>query len=482
MSENILSGKALIFMTARNCEMYAASSLASLARQTHDNLHVLYIDDCSDDATGDIAQQYLSDLFPDRHTYIRNATRYGKARNAWEHLGPRAKDAEFIAVLDGDDQLIDVEILERMAASYSAGEDIVWTNYVTDGGMVGGNSALDPHKNPRTQGWKTSHFFSFRAKLLDNVPESYFKNQAGEWFPAACDIALALPMLDQTRKYEFIPVNAYRYTSFNPYSHHNLDAASQGLNSTIQRQCAQEVFNKKPLPLLYKVADSRDSSAQNVAITGGANSAEAIWAHKAAELLVVACPMLLNAQAVIGEDSLSPMQIWSLYQSIMQKPGSNILHIGKPNSAIYLAAIASGMPEISLTCITSSSEQTRELEALLAGSGFLHVATIVESSMGTVTIGNKTGPFLNMAPLGGTDKFSIVLLDSREEENERDFVEVSLSSIAGLLEPTGFKFNILSRDKTAVSSAANAWSRMSSGLKFCLNGIGGTGLVVIGGR
>src|SRR5262249_29296297 len=156
MTEIAGDAKALIFMTARDCEMYVRPSLASLSRQTLDDVHVLFVDDCSQDDTGVIAKAILEDLFPRRHTFIRNEDRWGKARNVWEHLKPRADMAEFIAVLDGDDQLVIPSILEQMSQRYGAGSDVVWTNYVTDGGMIGSNAALDPNVSPRRQGWKTS--------------------------------------------------------------------------------------------------------------------------------------------------------------------------------------------------------------------------------------------------------------------------------------------------------------------------------------
>ncbi len=485
MSENTQSGKALIYMTARNCEMYAAASLASLARQTHDNLHVLYIDDASEDATGDIARRYLRELFPGKHSYIRNESQFGKARNVWEHLVPRAKDAEFIAVLDGDDQLVDFGILERMAQSYAAGRDVVWTNYITDSGAVGGNGPLNPNIPPRQQGWKTSHFFSFRASLLGNVPESYLKDSAGAWFPAACDIALAFPIIDQTREYEFIPVNAYRYTATNPYSHHNLDPTSQGLNSAVQQRCAQEILHKPPLPLVKGGRDAQ-AAAGSIETSSGAQLARfaepsAVWGEKAADLLVVACPTLLDAQAVVGRSSLTPMQVWTLWQFISSGRSNRILHVGAASSAVFLAALTAAAQGVTLTCLTSSSEQAERLSAKLAVSGFSGVVEIVEATSASVTVGSVTAPFADTKALSSEAKFDLVIVDVREEEAEGNCASVSLPAIAPLLEPAGFRLGVLTRERASAEFAVDGWRRLSSGLKFCLDGIGGTGLVVVGG-
>lgn len=247
------SPRALIYMTARNCEGYVGDSLRSLANQTHANLHVLFIDDASDDATGTIASGILAELFPASHTFIRNDRQWGKARNAHVHLRSHATDATFVGILDGDDQLIDPGILARIAGQYAQGTDVVWTNYMTDQGVPGHCGPLDPDRPPRDQAWKSSHFFTFRAELLANVDEGYFKDDDGEWFMSACDWAIAYPILDQTRRYRYIPKIAYRYTTGNPESHHNSDPASppsEGkYTSELQKRNAHQVLGKPALPL-----------------------------------------------------------------------------------------------------------------------------------------------------------------------------------------------------------------------------------------
>ncbi|QNN46714.1 glycosyltransferase [Thermomonas brevis] len=246
--------RALIYMTARNCERYVSDSLRSLASQTHDNLHVLFIDDASDDATGNIASGLLEELFPGRHSFIRNDSHWGKARNAHVHLRALASDATFVAILDGDDHLIVPDILARVAEQYALGTDVVWTNYVTDQNKVGHCGPLDPRRSPRHQGWKSSHLFTFRAELLANVGENYFKDESGAWFMSACDWAIAYPILDQTRRYHYIPESTYRYTTSNPHSHHNSDPDNPPqagkFTSALQKHNAKQVLNKSPLPCL----------------------------------------------------------------------------------------------------------------------------------------------------------------------------------------------------------------------------------------
>lgn len=240
--------RALVYMTGRDCERYVRAAIESLAFQTHEGIHVLFVDDASRDQTHEVARRLLAEHFDGRHTLVRNPQNWGKARNAHVHLRAALGEGDFVAVLDADDQLIVATALAQMAAEYAAGHDVVWTNYETDGGAVGGNGPLDPFRSPRGQGWKTSHFFSFRSALFASVPEDRFQDERGEWLTAACDFAIAFPLLDQTRRYKYLPIRAYRYTATNPASHHNRDAQSQGLNSRRQQDSAQRVLAKPPLP------------------------------------------------------------------------------------------------------------------------------------------------------------------------------------------------------------------------------------------
>ena len=58
------SVEALIFMTGRNCAQYAARAVQSIAKQTLKDVHVLFVDDMSDDETGNTAHQALEEHFP----------------------------------------------------------------------------------------------------------------------------------------------------------------------------------------------------------------------------------------------------------------------------------------------------------------------------------------------------------------------------------------------------------------------------------
>ena len=270
----------MIFITAFNCEKYIQECIVSVAEQSFQNISIILVDDCSTDQTYYVALQALECLFPKRFTIKRNDTRIGKAGNAFLHLN--GGEYVFCAILDGDDYLLDRNILKSFDEEYKRGYDVVWSNYrILDGrvgDLIGHSAALNPLQSPRTQGWKTSHFFSFRYKLFGLIPKFYFTDSDGNWLKSACDQAIAYPILDQTRRYRFINRVSYFYRTDNPNCHHN--KANPGmiglqLSSHQQRLNSKIVFSKPPLPLTFGLADANiplqdflDMEALSLAIRG----------------------------------------------------------------------------------------------------------------------------------------------------------------------------------------------------------------------
>ncbi len=330
--------RVLMFMTGRNCAPYVADAIQSVARQTHRDVHVLFVDDCSDDDTHAAAQAALERLMPGRFTLARNPERMGKAYNASTHLREAARAHDVVAVLDADDSLLDVTVLAQLAHAYRQGNDVVWTNYLTDHGRFGGNGPLDRNKSPRQQRWLTSHLFSFRAALLETVPEDYFQYPDGQWLDAACDLAIAYPILDQTRRYHYIPVHAYRYTESNPQSHHNQAEERQTLSSPKQRACAQIVLSKAPLP--RRDVEDKSASAPRGNPASSPVAAASPWETACAVHLAQEVPSLLRTVPAAELNTLDAMQLLAWQQHLSQVPGRQVLCIGSGAALEAMACLA----------------------------------------------------------------------------------------------------------------------------------------------
>jgi glycosyltransferase involved in cell wall biosynthesis len=255
---------ALVFIAAYNCEEFISRCLLSLERQSYKTFTILFVDDASNDYTSEIALNILNTHFDGRFRDIRRHCNVGKCANAFEYI-PR-EDSDFVIVLDGDDYLIDDNIIEEFALFYAGGSDVVWSNYCYKDGNVGHCKALDPDQSPRAQSWRSSHLFSFKTELFRNIPETYFKDEDGNWLKSACDQAIAYPILDQTRRYKFVDRIAYFYNTENPQSHHNktklaLDYLSR--NSAEQKANALTVLGRTPMPLIHSLPETSGVKSKN---------------------------------------------------------------------------------------------------------------------------------------------------------------------------------------------------------------------------
>lgn len=84
-------------MIGRNVERFVADAVESALAQTYSDLEVLFIDDGSTDATGEIVQSFTDE----RVRYERNETSLGIAASRNRTLA--LSRGEFVAVLDADD-------------------------------------------------------------------------------------------------------------------------------------------------------------------------------------------------------------------------------------------------------------------------------------------------------------------------------------------------------------------------------------------
>lgn len=103
---NIKEIKVSVITPTYNCERFVSDTLKSILNQTHPNLEVLVVDDCSTDGTVDIVKSFKDS----RIRLFQNNNNYGSAFS--RNLALRESTGEYIAFLDGDD-IWDVNKLEH---------------------------------------------------------------------------------------------------------------------------------------------------------------------------------------------------------------------------------------------------------------------------------------------------------------------------------------------------------------------------------
>ncbi len=418
--------RGLVFVSGRNCASYLKACIGSLARQTYRHFDVLLVNDASTDGTADVAAQMLAEQFAGRHEIVRNDTQWGKARNAYELLTTR-READFVAILDGDDQLVDENVLEDMANAYAAGHDVVWTNYCTDRGRLGSNGALDPFQSPRGQGWRTSHFFSFRRCLIDSVPIAYFQDDEGQWLMAACDFAIAYPVLDQTRRYLFIRRAAYQYTETNENSHHNLDPRSQGLNSQSQLRNAAIVLQKKALPctrlpgevpaalhaaLSFKFAQLNEKLDRALQDIGGVvrTVTQIPFVDHAVSELASKDKIPLSWLGDTGGWALDAGFLYHVSQTMDHYQNPRVLEFGSGRGSKSLARLCASRGG-TLTSVEHNPQWFEHTRAELQSASLAGCARVLLCPLLSVEFYGTKGKFYDMKWLSESDIFDIVIID-----------------------------------------------------------------------
>ena len=88
---------------------YLEDCLESIITQTHKNIEIVVVDDCSTDNSRDILNKYS-----EKYSFIKlifNETNQGVGRN--RDIGIRASKGNFITTLDSDDYYIDENKLKK---------------------------------------------------------------------------------------------------------------------------------------------------------------------------------------------------------------------------------------------------------------------------------------------------------------------------------------------------------------------------------
>lgn len=204
-------------------------NLDSVFAQTSDNYRVIYIDDRSLDETGQLVQNYIEKRGQaHRVTLIRNKTRIGALANIYQAVW-MCKPEEIIVNLDGDDWLAHPEVITLLNQVYA--DKNVWLTYgkwrFFPGDGVPDVIEISPEviqqNNFRMiKGSGTTPLRTFYAGLFQKIKKDDLMYE-GEFFDAAYDIAIMLPMLEMAGTHvKFVSEVCYVYDTATFLNDHTL--------------------------------------------------------------------------------------------------------------------------------------------------------------------------------------------------------------------------------------------------------------------
>lgn len=216
----------VVLVPSYNNEGYCYPNLNSIAQQNVP-FRVIYINDCSTDKTGQFVDFYTHiNKFESQCTVIHNEKRVGALANLYKiiHTLP---DHAIVVLVDGDDFLAHDKVLERVLQEYA--NKNIWMTYGQMAYYPEGRTLCEPcpqhvldENSFRSYRWVTSHLRTFYAGLFKRIKKEDLLYE-GDFFQAAWDFAIMLPMLEMASRghIAFIPDVLYLYNHHNPISVHN---------------------------------------------------------------------------------------------------------------------------------------------------------------------------------------------------------------------------------------------------------------------
>jgi glycosyltransferase involved in cell wall biosynthesis len=169
-----------------------------MVSQSYDEWRAVFIDDVSDDQTGQVIEDLAKSLnLGDRIKVVRRQKKFGETRNTLEEI-KQIDDNEVVCRLDGGDWLTENDTLFYMDEIYRKYDPgVVWTKHrwAYTSNNISGPLSLRKGQTVYEHPWVSSHLKTFRAKNLKKVPKENFFDEKGDWIMIGCDQTVFLPMM-----------------------------------------------------------------------------------------------------------------------------------------------------------------------------------------------------------------------------------------------------------------------------------------------
>lgn len=248
----------IIIPSYNNMEWYQAN-LNSVLMQDYSNYRVIYINDCSKDATAQAVESYLQQNVNDYHvlnfnndhenisemlsdfikqinsephffTLVNNAFRCGALENLYKAIHS-CKNHEICITLDGDDWLAHENVLKQLNHVY---EGDIWLTHGTIKEYPWGHVAWSepvPQQAIQNNSYRkfkcAGHLRTFYAWLFKKIQLSDLLWQ-GKFFPMTWDMAMMYPMCEMAaERHAFISEVTMIYNMANSLNDNKVNAQLQ---------------------------------------------------------------------------------------------------------------------------------------------------------------------------------------------------------------------------------------------------------------
>lgn len=230
-----------ILTTTFNCSQYIEQCLNSLRSQNFKDFVCYITDDLSTDNTKEIIKRIISN--DNRFILIENQTKKYQPGN-YDYIIRELNldDDEVCVEVDGDDWLPNPFVLGLVNEYYK--DKNLWMttgSFRYSTGNPGFSKPPTSYENIRKDSFVLSHMRTWRSWLWKKINPDDLKDENGEYWRVAGDLAFMFPMFEMSGKehYKFIPAHTYVYNETNPLNDHKVD-----FTATVS--IAKKIRNKQP--------------------------------------------------------------------------------------------------------------------------------------------------------------------------------------------------------------------------------------------
>jgi len=230
-----------------NAKDYILRCIDSVATQNYDNWKMYIVDDNSDDGSLDLILAYIKGKYrdiTDKFHISHNVKNKGAVHNQIRALRENVSDDNIVMLVDGDDALINNPNIFNFYNNLFADDKTDYA-YGSCWSMVDNIPLVaqpypDYIKNDRAYrqhkfnwGMPYPHLRVFRKSLINNIDDSVFKDENGEWFKAGGDNATFYNIIEQARptKVVAVPDIFYLYNDINPLNDYKVNGELQNKNA-----------------------------------------------------------------------------------------------------------------------------------------------------------------------------------------------------------------------------------------------------------
>jgi glycosyltransferase involved in cell wall biosynthesis len=223
-----------IIVPLYNSEDWINKCILSIKTQNYKNFKCIILDDLSTDDSLEIARSAAGN--DERFKVIKHEEKCFALRNIYKGIAEaNPEDEDIIVNVDGDDWLASENALSIVNSVYKMNN--CWMTYGSYMEYPGGQKGVFAKQAPeeviqnnafRKHHWIFSHLRTYKYHLWKQIKEEDFKDDEGNFYRMAGDLALMYPMLEMSGERAcYIDDILYVYNASNPLNEHKVDHATQ---------------------------------------------------------------------------------------------------------------------------------------------------------------------------------------------------------------------------------------------------------------